>query len=138
MGIAATYGIVAFCLIFADPEGLASLQAVALGLLPLELLPLVVVAIGAVRGVKWHRGSSLAYGRDFVHLVNEGFTRREVIVPRQKIQFTTLVANPFQLAQNLRSVEVTTAAGSGGTAESIWDIPLEDAQAFQEWSRPRY
>ena len=138
VGSAATYGIVALCLVFADPEGLASLQAVALGLLPLELLPLVVVAIGAVRGVKWHRGSSLAYGRDFVHLVNEGFTRREVIVPRQKIQFTTLVANPFQLAQNLRSVEVTTAAGSGGTAESIWDIPLEDAQAFQEWSRPRY
>lgn len=137
-GIVATYGIVAFCLMFADPEGLTSLQAVAFGLLPFELLPLVVVIIGAVRGVKWHRGSSLAYGRDFVHLVNEGFTRREVIVPRQKIQFTTLVANPFQHAQNLRSVEVTTAAGSGGTAESIWDIPMEDAKAFQEWSRPRY
>lgn len=137
VGIAGTYGIIALCLAVSYPAGLADLRAVIWGLLPVTSLPFVAMAVGAVRGVKWHRGSSLAYGADFVHVVNEGFTRREVIVPRQKIQFTTLVANPFQLARNLRSVKVTTAAGSGGTAESIWDIPLQDAEAFQEWSRPR-
>ena len=98
---------------------------------------LIPMAIGVVRGLKWLKGSYLAYGGNFVKMVNEGFTCKEVIIPRQKIQFSNVRMNPFQYAQDFRNVEITTATGIGGIGEMIWDLELEDAETVQEWLRPR-
>ena len=104
---------------------------------PVALLLVAIMAVGAVRARKWHAGSSLSYGCGFVSVVNEGFTREEVLIPRKKTQYTCLRANPFQLAAHLRCVLVTTAAGSTQTTELIWDIDEQQADDFLDWVRPR-
>ena len=58
-------------------------------------------------------------------------------MPRCKVQYSTVRANPFQHRLGLASAGVTTAAGVGGTTELIWDLALEDAEAFQEHLRPK-
>lgn len=121
----------------AEPASYSMLKGLVPALWPLAVILVADMIVGAVRGLKWFKGSSLAYGRGAVCIVNEGFTREEVIVPRRKIQFACLKANPFQMATGLRSVLVTTAAGSSATTELIWDIDEEDADKFMEWVRPK-
>ncbi len=119
------------------PEHWELAREIVPALWPLAALLVADMLVGAVRGLKWHAGSSLACGNGAVCIVNEGFTREEVVVPRKKIQYCCLRANPFQLAKHLRSVLVTTAAGSSQTTELIWDIDEADADAFLEWARPK-
>ena len=38
---------------------------------------------------------------------------------------------------HVASVNVRTAAGVGGTTETLWDLREEDADAWMEWARPR-
>ncbi|MGN0038939.1 MAG: PH domain-containing protein [Coriobacteriales bacterium] len=120
-----------------SPRHMEQAQRMALALTPLAAVLAVVMAVGAVRGAKWHAGSLLEYGGGFVHVVNEGFTRREVLLPRCKVQFSAVRANPFQHRLGLASASVTTAAGVGGATEHIWDLELHDAEAFQEHLRPK-
>ena len=104
---------------------------------PLALVLLAVIAVGMVRGAKWHAGSRLEYGGGFIHLVNEGFSCEEVVAPRCKVQYSTVRENPFQNRAGLATACFTTAAGVGGHTEKIWDLDLQDAEAFQEHLRPR-
>ena len=104
---------------------------------PLALVLLAVIAVGMVRGAKWHAGSRLEYGGGFIHLVNEGFSCEEVVAPRCKVQYSTVRENPFQNRVGLATACFTTAAGVGGRSEKIWDLDLQDAEAFQEHLRPR-
>ena len=120
-----------------SPRHLGQALHILLTLSPLAAVLLAVMAVGAVRGAKWHAGSQLEYGGGFVRVVNEGFTRKEVLMPRCKVQYSTVRANPFQHRLGLASAGVTTAAGVGGTTELIWDLALEDAEAFQEHLRPK-
>ncbi|MDO4502691.1 MAG: PH domain-containing protein [Coriobacteriia bacterium] len=136
-GILVTGAIVMVSLVLAAPEEAVAFLGAVCAFAPFLLLTLIPMAVGVVRGLRWHRGSRLTYGNGFIRLANDGFSRTEVLVPRQKVQFSTLAANPFQRLRDLRSVQVTTAAGSGGTTESLWDLDLEDAESFQEWMRPR-
>ncbi len=48
------------------------------------------------------------------------------IVPRNKIQYATSTANPFQRRLGLASISVRTAAGAGGTAVSLHDVERRD------------
>ncbi|MGN0078385.1 MAG: PH domain-containing protein [Coriobacteriales bacterium] len=104
---------------------------------PLVLVLLAVMVVGMVRGAKWHAGSRLEYGGGFIHLVNEGFSCEEVVAPRCKVQYSTVRENPFQNRVGLATACFTTAAGVGGRTEKIWDLDLQDAEAFQEHLRPR-
>ena len=104
---------------------------------PLALVLLAVIAVGMVRGAKWHAGSRLEYGGGFIHLLNEGFSCEEVVAPRCKVQYSTVRENPFQNRAGLATACFTTAAGVGGRSEKIWDLDLQDAEAFQEHLRPR-
>ena len=88
-------------------------------------------------GPLWFKGSGLGYDRRFMTLVNGGFSRRTSVVPRQKIQFATLSANPFQRASKVRCASVRTAAGIDGKTTTLWDLSLSDANAWLEWARPR-
>lgn len=137
LGLAACVSLVLAAIRLDMPEHWELAREFVFALWPLAALLVADIVVGAVRGFKWHAGSALAYGNGAVCIVNEGFTREEVVVPRKKIQYSCLRANPFQLARHLRSVLVTTAAGSSQTTELIWDIDEADADAFLEWARPK-
>ncbi|ACV21099.1 Bacterial membrane flanked domain [Slackia heliotrinireducens] len=97
----------------------------------------LIMVIGAVGGLLWFRGSALGYNRDYMTMVVSGYTRRIIVTPRKKIQFATLLANPFQRRAKVASVCARTAAGIDGTTETLWDMALDQAEAWQEWVRPR-
>jgi putative membrane protein len=59
------------------------------------------------------------------------------IVPRNKIQYATSTANPFQRRLGLASVSVRTAAGAGGTAISLRDVSDATALEILSWVEPR-
>lgn len=120
-----------------EPGHLAVFWSLAMSLWPLILVLLVDMAVGVVRGLKWHAGSSLSYSDKSVRIVNEGFTRTEVVVPRRKIQFACLRANPLQAMAKVRCVLITTAAGTGSTSECLYDVDEKEASAFLDWTRPR-
>ncbi len=120
-----------------NPGLLVQVGDILVGFWPVFVILLIPVGIGAVRGLKWLKGSECSYGNGFIHMVNEGFTCKEVVIPRQKVQFSDVRMNPFQRVCGLRSLVVTTASGIGGTSERMWDFELEDAEAVQEWLRPK-
>ncbi|MDD6738850.1 MAG: PH domain-containing protein [Coriobacteriaceae bacterium] len=121
----------------ASPRYLGTAVRMAVTASPLVLVLLAVMSVGMVRGAKWHAGSRLEYGGGFIHLVNEGFSCEEVVAPRCKVQYSTVRENPFQNRVGLATACFTTAAGVGGHTEKIWDLDLQDAEAFQEHLRPR-
>lgn len=120
-----------------SPRSMGDAVRMAVMTSPLALVLLAVMAVGMVRGAKWHAGSRLEYGGGFIHLVNEGFSCEEVVAPRCKVQYSTVRENPFQNRAGLATACFTTAAGVGGRTEKIWDLDLQDAEAFQEHLRPR-
>lgn len=90
-----------------------------------------------VNAVLWHRDSGLGYDRDFMSMTNGGLSTVSTYTPRKKIQFAYLRTNPFQRMAHVASVNVRTAAGIGGTTETLWDLSEQDADAWMEWVRPR-
>ena len=137
LGAVVCVACVLICLSLTGSSYLAAAQRLAMMSWPLLVIFLGDMVVGVVRGLKWHAGSCLAYSKDLVRVVNEGFTRDEVVVPRKKIQFACLRANPFQTMAKVRCVLVTTAAGTNATRECIYDIDEEEASAFLGWTRPR-
>lgn len=129
--------VVAFaCWRLLTPGYFDAFWSIVVGCWPLLLVLVADMAVGVARGLKWHARSGLVYSDGSVRIVNEGFTRSEVVVPRKKIQFACLRANPFQTAAKVRCVLVTTAAGTSATRECIYDIDEEEASAFLDWVRP--
>lgn len=137
IGMAMSSAITLLAVSIAKPQCLDAVRSIALFLWPLLLLCVVDMIVGVARGLRWHAGSSLAYGENLARFTNEGFTCTEVVVPRKKIQFACLRANPFQTMAKVRCAFVTTAAGTGSTRECIYDIDEEEASAFLDWLRPR-
>ncbi len=93
--------------------------------------------INVVNAVLWHRRSGLGYNRGFVSITNGGLGVTTTYMPRKKIQYAFLSTNPLQRKARVASVNVRTAAGVGGTTETLWDLSEEDAAAWMEWVRPR-
>ncbi len=119
------------------PEDREALMFV-IAYLPLYyVFALVMMVINAVRAVLWFKGSSFAYNRLFMRVTNSGFSVSSVTFPRRKIQFAYTKTNPFQRHAGVCIVAAKTAAGVGGSVESIWDIADADAEAWMEWVRPR-
>lgn len=122
----------------ASDQALVVLISIARGIIGVLLaFCLIDVVLSIVRAVLWFKGSGIGYDRRFMTLVNGGFSRRTSVVPRQKIQFATLSANPFQRASKVRCASVRTAAGIDGKTTTLWDLSLSDANAWLEWARPR-
>jgi putative membrane protein len=58
-------------------------------------------------------------------------------IPRQKIQWATVLQNPLQRIANVASIEARSAAGVGGTSTLLRDISAKDAQSYLDWIKPR-
>ncbi|MEE0829087.1 MAG: PH domain-containing protein, partial [Alistipes finegoldii] len=97
----------------------------------------LVFVVNVVDALLWYRRSGLGYDRAFMSMTNGGLSTTVTYTPRKKIQFAYLRTNPFQRMARVASVNVRTAAGIGGTTETLWDLSEEDAAAWLEWVRPR-
>lgn len=97
----------------------------------------LVFVLNVVDAVLWYRRSALGCNRTFMSMTNGGLSVKTSIVPRRKIQYGFIKTNPFQRMAHVAIVNARTAAGVGGTTETLWDVSEEDAAAWIEWVRPR-
>lgn len=97
---------------------------------------LIVFVLEIVAAVLWARGSSFAYNRRFMQVVNGGMGREVVCFPRRKLQFGYTKTNPFQRRAHTATIAARTAAGTGGTTIKLIDVCEDDAYAWLEWVRP--
>ncbi|MDO4442515.1 MAG: PH domain-containing protein [Slackia sp.] len=117
-----------------DPGTFAILEIAFAGCIALFV---IVFALNVIDAALWHRGSGLGYDDSFMSVTNDGLSRRTVVFPRKKIQYGSLVTNPFQRMAHVSIVSAVTAAGVGGTTEQLWDVSDEEAGRWLEWVRPR-
>lgn len=118
-------------------EELAMLETVRIFMLAYYAIFVLAFVVNVVNAILWHKRSGLGYDRNFMSMTNGGLAVTTTYTPRKKIQFAYLRTNPFQRMAHVASVNVRTAAGVGGTTETLWDLHEEDADAWMEWVRPR-
>lgn len=118
-------------------EELAMLETVRIFMLAYYAIFVLAFVVNVVNAILWHKRSGLGYDRNFMSMTNGGLAVTTTYTPRKKIQFAYLRTNPFQRMAHVASVNVRTAAGVGGTTETLWDLREEDADAWMEWVRPR-
>lgn len=120
-----------------NAEELAMLATVRYLMFAYYAIFVLAFVVNVINAILWHKRSGLGYDRGFMSMTNGGLAVTTTYTPRKKIQFAYLRTNPFQRMAHVASVNVRTAAGVGGTTETLWDLPEEDADAWMEWVRPR-
>ncbi len=118
-------------------EELAMLSTVRVAMFAYYALFVLAFVLNVINALLWHKRSGMGYDRNFMSLTNGGFSVKTTYTPRKKIQFAYLRTNPFQRMAHVASVNVRTAAGVGGTTDTLWDLSEEEADAWMEWVRPR-
>lgn len=120
-----------------DAESLALLTVVRYLMFAYYAIFVLAFVVNVVNAILWHKRSGLGYDRNFMSMTNGGLAVTTTYTPRKKIQFAYLRTNPFQRMAHVASVNVRTAAGVGGTTETLWDLHEQDADTWMEWVRPR-
>lgn len=120
-----------------DAESLALLTVVRYLMFAYYAIFVLAFVVNVINAILWHKRSGLGYDRNFMSMTNGGLAVTTTYTPRKKIQFAYLRTNPFQRMAHVASVNVRTAAGVGGTTETLWDLCEQDADAWMEWVRPR-
>ena len=109
---------------------------VAATLIPGLLLCAAIAAIEVVGAFLWHRRSAFGFDGSGTIVVNGGYSTDTVIVPRRKMQYACLRANPLQRHAGVATVLVCTAAGVRGRDERLIDVPIAEASAWLDWAQP--
>ena len=120
-----------------DAESLALLAMFRYLMFAYYAVFVLMFIVNVINALVWHRRSGLGYDRSFMSMTNGGLSTTTTYTPRKKIQFAYIRTNPFQRMAHVASVNVRTAAGVGGTTETLWDLSEQDADAWMEWVRPR-
>lgn len=96
---------------------------------------LFILHLGAA--LLWYRHAAYACTSSVLTIRQGSYGQVTTIIPRKKIQWAKTHQNPFQRLSKVATISATTAAGIAGTATSLRDLQLEDADAFIDWVRPR-
>ena len=97
-----------------------------------------LVFLGNVVGsVLWYRNSSMGYDRNFLKVINGGFSTTTDLLPRRKIQFAQTKQNPLQRMAKVSRVQAITAGGFQKTKVELWDVAEQDAWEYMQWVLPR-
>ena len=112
-------------------------QILQVGALSLYTLCTVVALFEAIGAYLWYKLSGFTFKDRYVVLINGGFSRSIVVVPRNKVQMSCLRRNPLQRLSGVASVVVVTAQGTSSKKETLVDVSYYDAQAWLEWSVPK-
>lgn len=105
-------------------------------LMPGLLLCIAIAAIEVVGAFLWHRRSAFGFDSSGTIVVNGGYSTDTVIVPRKKMQYACLRANPLQRHAGVATVLVRTAAGVRGCDERLIDVPIAEASDWLDWAQP--
>ena len=105
-------------------------------LMPGLLLCIAIAAIEVVGAFLWHRRSAFGFDSSGTIVVNGGYSTDTVIVPRRKMQYACLCANPLQRHAGVATVLVRTAAGVRGCDERLIDVPIAEASDWLDWAQP--
>lgn len=105
-------------------------------LMPGLLLCIAIAAIEVVGAFLWHRRSAFGFDSSGTIVVNGGYSTDTVIVPRRKMQYACLRANPLQRHAGVATVLVRTAAGVRGCDERLIDVPIAEASDWLDWAQP--
>lgn len=105
-------------------------------LMPGLLLCIAIAAIEVVGAFLWHRRSAFGFDSSGTIVVNGGYSIDTVIVPRRKMQYACLRANPLQRHAGVATVLVRTAAGVRGCDERLIDVPIAEASDWLDWAQP--
>lgn len=105
-------------------------------LMPGLLLCIAIAAIEVAGAFLWHRRSAFGFDSSGTIVVNGGYSTDTVIVPRRKMQYACLRANPLQRHAGVATVLVRTAAGVRGCDERLIDVPIAEASDWLDWAQP--
>ena len=105
-------------------------------LMPGLLLCIAIAAIEVVGAFLWHRRSAFGFDSSGTIVINGGYSTDTVIVPRRKMQYACLRANPLQRHAGVATVLVRTAAGVRGCDERLIDVPIAEASDWLDWAQP--
>ena len=105
-------------------------------LMPGLLLCIAIAAIEVVGAFLWHRRSAFGFDSSGTIVINGGYSTDTVIVPRKKMQYACLRANPLQRHAGVATVLVRTAAGVRGCDERLIDVPIAEASDWLDWAQP--
>jgi putative membrane protein len=97
----------------------------------------IILALCIFASILWYRHAAYGYNQKMLYLSQGSWGIVTSIIPRRKIQWAGNSQNPFQRLAQVASIMATTAAGVGGTTTTLRDLPLDDADAFIDWLRPR-
>lgn len=103
----------------------------------LYALCVVSAIFEAIGALQWYKMSGFGFNDRYVVLVNGGYSRSCVAVPRNKIQISCVQRNPLQRAANVATVVVVTAQGTSAKKEMLVDAANDDAQRWLAWAIPR-
>ena len=117
-----------------NTQALAMIDTVAA---VLYMLCIVIAILEAINAVLWHRGSDFGFNERFFQIVNGGFSRETVFLPRKKIQFGFVKTNPLQRSAKVATINTRTAVGIGGTTLRLIDVCEDDAEKWLDWLLPR-
>lgn len=114
-----------------------ALQILRTGALSLYLLCVIIAVAEAIGACLWYKLSGFAFEDRYVMLVNGGFSRSIVVVPRNKIQMSCVRRNPLQRLSGVATMVVITAQGTSSKKETLMDVANDDAQSWLAWSLPK-
>lgn len=126
------------CEMFVD-QSLKALLNEQLHVLSLATIPVCVaiMVLGFVDGIVWYKSSSFDYTDAFIQITKGGFHRSFVSIPRKRVQWIYTSRNPFQRRVGTSTLNIRTAAGSGGTTTRLIDLAASDAEMCLTWIKPK-
>lgn len=126
------------CEMFVDQSIIAILNE-QLHMLSLATIPVCVaiMILGFVNGIVWYKSSSFDYTDAFIQITKGGFHRSFVSIPRKRVQWIYTSRNPFQRRVDTATLNIRTAAGSGGTTTRLIDLTASDADMCLAWIKPK-
>lgn len=110
---------------------------ITIAVVSLYALCVVSAIFEAIGALQWYKMSGFGFNNRYVVLVNGGYSRSIVVVPRNKIQISCVQRNPLQRAADVATVVVITAQGTSAKKETLIDAANDDAQRWLAWAIPR-
>lgn len=96
-----------------------------------------VMFLGLINAILWYSSSSFDCTEAFIQVRKGGLHRFFVSIPKRRVQWIYTSINPFQKRTGTATLNVRSAAGSGGTTTRLIDLTSDDADACLKWIQPK-
>lgn len=112
----------------------AQLNSISLVVIPICL---AIMILGMINAILWYSSSSFDCTEAFIQVRRGGLHRFFVTIPKRRVQWIYTSINPFQERAGTVTLNIRSAAGSGGTTTRLIDLMSVDAGACLNWIKSK-